>query len=150
MNIQKTEERILYVPNTREGIHLFNGEPTASQKVLSIISQEGIDHIDNRLKNFLDQGIERYGYEHRINYGFHPHQRFFDVQEQILINVKAVISEKEEKQNYSITLAESHSDIIWQNFLKSIKETEGVENQIAHIKRFGLRNPYRRENYFDE
>ena len=150
MNIQKKEERILYVPNTREGVHLFNGEPTASQKVLNIIGQSGVDNIDNRLKNLLEQGIERYGYEHRINYGFHPHQYFFDIQEQVLINVKAVISEKEEKQNYSIALVESHSDIIRQNFLQSIEKTEGLENQIVYIKRFGLNNPYRRENYFDE
>jgi hypothetical protein len=133
MNIQKIENRLLYMPNNKQGTTLFDGTPYASMQVLDIIGKEGVEYIDHRLKTLLHQGIDRYGRINVAEYAFHSHQQFFDLQEQILLNVRGVLAQK---HDYTINLihTDNSSDMINQNKIKMYKIRNGIEDQIDYIK----------------
>ncbi|KAB8154262.1 hypothetical protein EZY14_007440 [Kordia sp. TARA_039_SRF] len=134
MKIKKIEERIQYIPNTYEGRTLFNGYPHVSKRVLDIIGQEGVDHIDKTLKTFLEYRKEMYGDANKYAFGFESQQYFFDLQEQILLKVKSITEVDQGKpEDYSISLADLN-DRVDSRLDRGIKRQKSKKSQISHIK----------------
>jgi len=140
MKIQKIEDRILYSPNINEGDAIFDGIPHASIEILNLIGREGIQYIDQKLKSFVSQRIEMYGTENVKYFGLEAQQRFFDMQEQVAINVKRIIDDPldptaDKKENYTIALInqDSVADLAFQDFITR-ENKKGIDEQIKYIK----------------
>lgn len=133
MKIQNIENRIVYFPSINEGEYLFDGIPYASMQVLEIIGSEGVHHIDQKLKNYLLQRLEMFGTANKTKHGFSANQRFFDVQEQIILDVKSKIGKNEGgKYDYTIDVNNDKSTL---DIFRSKKEQYSLEKQIKDIKR---------------
>jgi hypothetical protein len=129
MKLQNIEDRLLYIPNKEKGTHLFDGIPHASIRVLEILGSDGIHHIDKKLKTFLLHRMEMFGKASSIYHGFSEHQRFFDLKEQIVLDVKSVLEQNEQGlQDYTIDVNDNPSILI------KMAEKEGIERQIHVVK----------------
>ncbi len=138
MKIQKIENRIEFCSNSRDGDSLFNGSPYVSEKIRGIIGEEGVKHIDNTLKEHLSQRKEMFGLTNRDKLKISSHQRFFDLQEQIIINVKSIVDSVKNEQgvdDYSIDVIDPDNkhDVYIENKVKERKK-EGLEKQREYLK----------------
>ena len=80
--------------------------------VVELIGHAGIDFIIETLEKTLIKHKELFGDSDVKLYGMSPHQRFFDIQERVVLNVKALTNCPEEmhiddyKQDYVIEVSE--------------------------------------------
>jgi hypothetical protein len=108
MNIQKIENRLLYVPNKNSGTSTFNGEAHYSQKVLDIIGEEGVKHISNKLEQCLDMKKELFGNGNKEFYGLSASQKFFDLKERITFDIKAIIEPHNSDELHKIDFQDNY------------------------------------------
>ncbi len=110
MKIRNIEDRFHYLPNRELGNYLFDGIPHASNLVLDIIGDEGIDFIHQKFQQLLLARKEMFGDAFVPYYGFAPHQRFYDLKERITIDVKAIITDTPSQSNdYTLSIYEDTS-----------------------------------------
>ena len=112
-----------------------------SKEVIKLIGNLGIDYIIKTLKETLKKHKELFGDSSLSNYGMSPRQRFFDIQERVVLDVKALIEERPEgthfndyKQDYSIEVGE-------ENFLLLKKHTPSDHKVRRLVKTGWYYNP---------
>ncbi|MFY0632102.1 MAG: hypothetical protein JXR05_17210 [Flavobacteriaceae bacterium] len=91
MRINSIEKRFLYVPSRREGIADFQGEFKQTEEVAELIRKEGLDYIRNKILTIIEQRKEMLGNHTVEYYGMHPQQRFYDLKNRIMIEVRDLI-----------------------------------------------------------
>ena len=80
--------------------------------MVELIGKVGIDFIIKELEKTLKKHKEIFGYSSPRTYGMSPHQRFFDIQERVVLDVKALTERPEGThiddyiQDYSINIGE--------------------------------------------
>ncbi len=91
MRIKTLDDRFLYVPNRREGTCDFNGVFQPTEEVEELIHKEGLEFIRNKILSIIDNRKEMYGNASSEFYGMYPQQRFYDLQNRIMFEVKDLI-----------------------------------------------------------
>lgn len=100
------------------GEAIFNGEVLPSDEVVELIGKLGIDFIIKTLEETLKKHKELFGDSSPKTYGMSPYQRFFDLQERIILDVKALTERPEGthindyKQDFSIEIGEKNEILL--------------------------------------
>ncbi len=85
-----------------------------SEEVVELIGNVGVDFIIRALEKTLKKHQELFGNGSLENYGMSPHQRFFDIKERIVLDIKALTERPEGThindyiQDFSIELGEEN------------------------------------------
>ncbi|WP_075344629.1 hypothetical protein [Tenacibaculum agarivorans] len=123
MRIKTFEDRFLYVPNRREGTCDFNGVFQPTEEVEELIQKEGLEFIRNKILSIVESRKEMYGDASSEFYGMYPQQRFYDLQNRIMFEVRALILPEDNivtiKKIESIISVKKQSNIHAYNFIKS-------------------------------
>lgn len=92
MKITSIENQFVFVPNRRNtGTSVFEGSFSASEEVENIIKDKGIDYISNKILSIIESRKEMYGNASVDFYGLHPSQKFYDLKNRIMLQVKDLI-----------------------------------------------------------
>lgn len=140
--MENFSDRLIYMPNRRDGECLFNGKPTPTDEILEIIGQNGVKHIHKRLLEIIDMRKEILGDNQLRFYGLHFYQQFYDLQEQTRINVIQALDNrvKSEKQPYviekgriidSLYSTKYHKDFSDKTITKRIKSGSWIVDDVS-------------------
>ena len=91
MRINTIEKRFLYVPSRRVGLAEFQGEFEQTSEVKELIQNEGFEYIKNKILTIIENRKEMYGDDSVEYYGMCPQQRFYDLKNRIMIEVRDLI-----------------------------------------------------------
>lgn len=95
MKIKTLEDQFIYLPTRDTGEALFQGEYQCDENIAEVIGQEGIDYIKNKIQSIIENKKEMFGERHVSFYGLHEKQRFYDLQNRIMLDIQdAMDSEK--------------------------------------------------------
>lgn len=151
--MENFSDRLIYMPNRRDGECLFNGKPTPTDEILEIIGQNGVRHIHKRLAEIVGTRKELFGDNQLRFYGLHFYQQFYDLQEQTRINVIQALDNriKSEKQPYviekgrtidSLYSKKNHKDFSDKAIVKRIKSGSWIVDSVSlnYIDRVSYKN----------
>ena len=103
MKIKTLEEQFIYLPTRDTGEHLFEGEYQCDENIAEIIGQEGIEFIKNKILSIIENKKEMFGQGHISFYGMDEWQRFYDIKNRIMLDVKDAML----PENNIVTIRES-------------------------------------------
>lgn len=103
MKIKTLEDQFIYLPTREAGESLFDGEYRCDENVAEIIGQEGIAFIKNKILSIIEHKKEMFGQRHVSFYGMQEWQRFYDIKNRIMLDVRDAML----PENNIVTIRES-------------------------------------------
>jgi len=103
MKVKTIEDRFIYCPDRRLGEALFQGEYRCDENLAKIVGEEGIEYIKNKIQDIIKNKKEMFGEQDISHYGLTERQRFYDLQNRIMIDMRDAML----PENNIITIRES-------------------------------------------
>ena len=130
--MENLSEKLVYMPNRRNGECLFNGKPEPTDEIMGIIGENGVKHIHKKLSEIVDMRKELFGDNLIKFYGLFYYQQFYDLQQKTKINVYQAIDNriKSEKQPYIIEKGDVIKQLYTDKRYGKDSSDKGVTKQI--------------------